>query len=322
MFDARQRIIVLMIAFMLDIILGDPHGLWHPVCGIGRLISYLDKRSKKRTFWSGVWLSVIVIVVSVSIPVAILIGAYMLHPVVGVIVEGIMCYQLLAMHSLYYESRKVYKKLIRGDLEGARQAVSMIVGRDTDSLDDIGITKAAVETVAENTSDGVIAPMLFMFLFGAAGGFFYKSINTMDSMIGYKNDKYKQLGCAAARLDDFVNFIPARISALVMIFASKLCRFDAKNAWKIYKRDHSKHDSPNSAHTESVCAGALRVQLAGDAYYFGKKKEKPTIGDDLRRVEYKDIMRANDLMFVTSFIIFMVGMLIWLFVFFCQVGYF
>lgn len=318
MFDIRQRMIVLMLAFLLDTILGDPHGIWHPVCGIGRLISYLDKRSKKRTFWSGVLLSVIVIVVSVAIPLGILIVAYMAHPIAGMVVESIMCYQLLAMHSLYYESRKVYKKLIRGDLEGARQAVSMIVGRDTDSLDDIGITKAAVETVAENTSDGVIAPMIFMFVFGAIGGFFYKAINTMDSMIGYKNDKYHKLGTAAARLDDFVNFIPARISAFVMIAASKLCRYDARNARKIYKRDRKNHDSPNSAHTEAVCAGALRVQLAGDAYYFGKKKEKPTIGDALRPVEYEDIMHANKLMVVASFMIFVIGMLLLLLLWFVR----
>lgn len=310
MFDVRLRMIVLLLAWVLDIVFGDPHGLWHPVCGIGRLISYLDQRSKKRTFWSGVRLAMLVIATSVAIPLGILILAYSLHVALGVMVESIMCYQLLAMHSLYYESKKVYKKLFKGDLEGARQAVSMIVGRDTDSLDDIGITKAAVETVAENTSDGVVAPMLFMFLFGAVGGFFYKSINTMDSMIGYKNDKYRHLGTAAARLDDVVNYIPARVSAMFMIAASWFCRYDAKNAWKIYKRDRKNHDSPNSAHTEAVCAGALRVQLAGDAYYFGKKKEKPTIGDDLRPVEYKDIMRANNLMVVTSLLIFVIGMLL------------
>lgn len=304
MFAIQYRMIVLAIAWALDILLGDPHGIWHPVIGIGRLISYLDKRSKRRTFWSGVWLAFTVIVVSVGIPLGIVIVAYMAHPVVGVIVEGIMCYQLLAMRSLFDESMKVYYELRAGKVEEARHAVSMIVGRDTDALDEAGIAKAAVETVAENTSDGVVAPFMFMVLFGAAGGFFYKSINTMDSMIGYKNDKYRHLGTAAARLDDIVNFIPARVSAFLMVIASALCGHDAKNAWKIYKRDHSKHDSPNSAHTESVCAGALRVQLAGDAYYFGKKKEKSTIGDDLRPIEYNDIRRANMLMVVTSFLLF------------------
>lgn len=316
MFDIQYRMAVLFIAFVLDVMLGDPHFLWHPVCAIGRLISYLDKHSKKRTFMSGVILASIVIILSVAIPFGILFFAYKLHRIAGIIIEGIMCYQLLALHSLYVESKKVYKKLFRCDIEGAREAVSMIVGRDTDSLDDIGITKAAVETVAENTSDGVIAPLIFMLLFGAVGGFFYKAINTMDSMIGYKNDRYKHLGTAAAKLDDFVNYIPARISAIFMIFASAICRYDAKNAWKIYKRDHSKHDSPNSAHTESVCAGALRIQLAGDAYYFGKKKEKPTIGDALRPVEYEDIMRANWLMVGTSILVYAVGMTILFLIYF------
>lgn len=307
MFDIGQRILVLCIAVVLDIFLGDPHGLWHPVIGIGHLISYLDKASKRRTFLSGVFLAVIVLVVSVSVPLVILIPAYMAHPIVGIVVESFFCYQLLAMRSLYDESMKVYYALAKKDVAGARHAVSMIVGRDTEALDDVGITKAAVETVAENTSDGVIAPLLFMFLFGSVGGFFYKAINTMDSMIGYKNDRYRQLGTAAAKLDDVVNFIPARVSAWMMLLASAILRMDVKNAWKIYRRDRSKHDSPNSAHTEAVCAGALRVALAGDAYYFGKKKEKPTIGDALRPVEYEDIKRANYLMIAASILVFLIG---------------
>ncbi len=307
MFDIGQRIIVLCIAVVLDVFLGDPHGLWHPVVGIGHLISYLDKASKRRTFLSGVFLAVIVLGVSVSVPLVILIVAYMAHPIAGIVVESFFCYQLLAMRSLYDESMKVYHALAKKDVEGARHAVSMIVGRDTEVLDDVGITKAAVETVAENTSDGVIAPLLFMFLFGAVGGFFYKAINTMDSMIGYKNDRYRQLGTAAARLDDVANFIPARVSAWMMLLAGAILRLDVKNAWKIYRRDHSKHDSPNSAHTEAVCAGALRVALAGDAYYFGKKKEKPTIGDALRPVEYEDIKRANYLMIAASMLTFFIG---------------
>lgn len=307
MFDIGQRIIVLCIAVVLDVFLGDPHAMWHPVVGIGHLISYLDKASKRRNFLSGVFLAVIVLGVSVSVPLVILIVAYMAHPIAGIVVESFFCYQLLAMRSLYDESMRVYHALVKKDVEGARHAVSMIVGRDTEALDDVGITKAAVETVAENTSDGVIAPLLFMFLFGAVGGFFYKAINTMDSMIGYKNERYRQLGTAAARLDDVANFIPARVSAWMMLLAGAILRLDVKNAWKIYRRDHSKHDSPNSAHTEAVCAGALRVALAGDAYYFGKKKEKPTIGDALRPVEYEDIKRANYLMIAASMLTFFIG---------------
>jgi len=307
MFDVRQRLIVLAVAALLDIIIGDPHWLWHPVMGIGRVIAYMERLIKKRTAFAGVILAFCVIVVSVGVPALLLFGAYQIHPIVATVLECIMAYQLLAMHSLYSESMKVHKALKNKDVEGARYAVSMIVGRDTAALDEAGIAKAAVETVAENTSDGVVAPLIHIFLFGALGGFFYKAVNTMDSMIGYKNDKYRYLGTAAAKLDDVVNFIPARISALAMILASFILRMDTKNAWKIYRRDHANHDSPNSAQTESVCAGALDLQLAGPAYYFGKRKEKPTIGDLIREIEYEDIKRANWLMIFTSAIVFLVG---------------
>ena len=186
------------------------------------------------------------------------------------------------------------------DVEKARQAVSMIVGRDTKPLDEKGIVKAAVETVAENTSDGVTAPMFYTMLGGAAAGFFYKAANTMDSMIGYKNDKYINFGRFAARLDDVLNFIPSRLTALLMIVSAGMLRFDMKNAWKIWRRDRRNHASPNSAQTEAVCAGALDVRLAGDAYYFGELHKKPFIGDDIRQIENEDIRRANRLMYCTS----------------------
>jgi len=202
------------------------------------------------------------------------------------------------------ESMRVYKCLKQEDLEAARQAVSMIVGRDTATLDEVGVAKAAIETVAENTSDGVIAPMLYTALGGPVLGFLYKAVNTMDSMIGYKNDKYLYFGRAAAKLDDIVNFIPARISAYLMIFSAFMSGkcFDGRNAFKIYKRDNRKHASPNSAQTEAVCAGALRIQLAGDASYFGKIVKKPYIGDAYRKVESEDIKRANRLMYLTAWL--------------------
>jgi adenosylcobinamide-phosphate synthase len=199
---------------------------------------------------------------------------------------------------------KVYYSLKNQTLEEARYAVSMIVGRDTQCLDEIGVSKAAIETVAENTSDGVVAPMLYTALGGPILGFLYKAVNTMDSMIGYKNDKYLYFGRAAAKLDDIVNFLPSRISAYIMIAASYFAgkSFSCKGAYTIYKRDNRKHASPNSAQTESVCAGALGIQLAGDASYFGKIVHKPFIGDSLRKVEYEDIRRANKLMYMTAFI--------------------
>ena len=228
-----------------------------------------------------------------------------------------MCYQLLATKSLKTETMKVYDALKEGDLKKARYAVSMVVGRDTDVLDEIGVTKAAVETVAENTSDGIIAPLLFMMIGGPVLGYFYKAVNTMDSMVGYKNDKYLYFGRAAAKFDDVVNYIPARLSAILMIGAAGCCGMDAANGWRIYKRDRYNHSSPNSAHTEAVTAGALHIQLAGNAFYFGKLYEKPTLGDPDRPVEYEDIARANRLLYGTAILALLVfglgkGVVLWL----------
>lgn len=195
-------------------------------------------------------------------------------------------------------------------MEKARTAVSMIVGRDTAVLSEEGIIKAAVETVAENTSDGSIAPLCFLLLGGPVAGFAYKAVNTMDSMLGYKNEKYMYFGRAAARLDDVANFIPSRLAAWAMIAASRLCGLDAAGAYRIWKRDRFCHASPNSAQTESVCAGALGVALAGDAVYFGKTVKKSFIGDARRRVEAEDIVRANRLLYVSAGIIWLAGLLL------------
>ncbi len=195
---------------------------------------------------------------------------------------------------------KVHRCIARDDTEGARKAVSMIVGRDTKPLDREGIIRAAVETTAENTSDGVTAPLFYMAFGGAVAGFIYKAVNTMDSMIGYKNEKYGEIGRAAAKIDDLLNYLPSRLTALIMIAVCPLTGLDGKNAWRIWKRDRRKHASPNSAQTESVCAGALHVRLAGDAYYFGKLCKKPYIGDNDREIENDDIPRTNRLMYGAS----------------------
>ena len=195
------------------------------------------------------------------------------------------------------ESMKVHCALHQHDIEGARKAVSMIVGRDTQRLDAAGIAKAAVETVAENASDGVIAPMIFIAIGGVPLGFFYKAVNTMDSMVGYKNEKYLYFGRAAAKLDDVMNYVPSRISGLLMVASAALTGGDAKRAWHIFCRDRYNHASPNSAQTEAACAGALGLQLAGDAWYFGERYHKPTIGDAVREIEDADIIRANCLMY-------------------------
>lgn len=257
-------------------------------------------KNKRGERIGGVILVVIVVSVSTVVPFGILYVAYHVQFWLGIMIESFMCYQILAARSLQKESDLVYLALRDEGIEVARKAVSMIVGRDTESLDEEGVIKAAVETVAENTSDGVIAPLCYMILGGAVLGFTYKSINTMDSMVGYKNEKYQYFGTAAAKLDDVVNYIPARISALLMIIAAFLTGMNGKNAWKIFWRDRYNHKSPNSAQTESVMAGALDIQLAGDAWYFGKLHKKPTIGDSIRVIEIEDIRRSHKLMFGTE----------------------
>ncbi|GAA4295541.1 adenosylcobinamide-phosphate synthase CbiB [Anaerocolumna aminovalerica] len=300
------------IGFIMDLLLGDPYWLPHPIRLIGKLIAELDKkllgdisereRNYKKEFMKGICLTVLVLVITVAVTAIILCSAYKAAPLLGLAVESIMSYQMLATKCLKVESMKVYVKLKEGNLQGAREAVSMIVGRDTRVLDESGVAKAAIETVAENTSDGIIAPMLCLAIGGPVLGFFYKAVNTMDSMVGYKNDRYLYFGRAAAKLDDVLNFLPARISAVLMIvscsFAGK--EYNRKHAWKIYKRDRRNHASPNSAHTEAVCAGALGIRLAGDNSYFGKVVKKPYIGDDLRAVEFEDIVRVNRLLYITA----------------------
>ena len=293
-------IIPLAAGFLLDLLIGDPYSLPHPIRLIGRLISALEKFVRAHfadLTAGGIFLAAATLLLSTGVPCVILYLCYSVNVWLGAAAESVMCFYMLAARSLYSESMKVYNA---PDTEAARKAVSMIVGRDTQMLDRDGIIRAAVETVAENTSDGVTAPIVYMSLFGAAGGFFYKAANTMDSMIGYRNEKYEKLGKFAARLDDVLNYLPSRITALVMIVSAFLLGYDGKNAWRIWRRDRRKHASPNSAQTESVCAGALGVRLAGDAYYFGKLHKKPYIGDDERPIVNEDIRRANRLMYLTS----------------------
>lgn len=294
---------------VLDLLLGDPRWLYHPVRIIGKGISFFERilrkifpSGRKGERIAGVLLVILIVGCSVLVPAVILWLAYGYRFWLGFVLETFFCYQLLAAKSLQAESKKVYDALKTGDLEKGRYAVSMIVGRDTQNLSIEGVTKAAVETVAENTSDGIIAPLFYMMIGGAVLGFAYKAVNTMDSMVGYKNDRYQYFGTAAARLDDVLNYLPARISAWMMIGAAVLLRMDGKNALKIYRRDHAKHASPNSAHTEAVMAGALQVQLAGDAWYFGKLHKKPFIGDDIRMISIEDICRSHRLMYATEFL--------------------
>lgn len=296
-----------LLGFIADLIIGDPRWMYHPVCIIGNGISAGEKllrrifpETKAGERAAGCILAVAVVVLSAAVPAVILLILYHVSWIAGFIVETFFCYQLLATKSLKQESKKVYTELKEGTLESARKAVSMIVGRDTAALDEKGVTKAAVETVAENASDGVIAPLFYMMIGGAVWGFAYKAINTMDSMLGYKNEKYQYFGTVAARMDDVANFIPARISGLLMILASFLCGMNGRNAAAVYRRDRKKHASPNSAQTEAVMAGALDIQLAGDAWYFGILHKKPFIGDSNRPVEPEDIPRSHRMLYATA----------------------
>lgn len=294
--------LALILGAGLDALLGDPPGWPHLVIFFGRVISFWEKRlypmADKRL--AGTILVVLTILVCTLVPGAVLFLAWKISPWLYLPLAGILCWQCIAPRSLRDESDLVRVPLEAGDLPKAREMVARIVGRDTDSLDLPGVARAAVETVAENTSDGVIAPLIYMAIGGPVLGCLYKSINTMDSMIGYKNDKYMDFGRRAALLDDAVNYLPARLAALLLIAGAYLCGMDGKNAWRIWKRDRRNHASPNSAQTESVVAGALGLRLAGDAVYFGQLHKKPYIGDDVRPIEPEDIRRAHKLMFAAT----------------------
>ena len=304
--------IAIAIGFGLDALLGDPHGWPHLVVGYGKLISLLEKLCYdwKNKRLAGAVLVLCVLLFSAGSAGLVLYLCALIHPVVYVIAGGILCWQCLAARSLKVESERVYTALKEGGLQSGRDAVAMIVGRDVNVLDGDGVVRAAVETVAENTSDGEIAPLLYMAIFGPAGGCVYKAINTMDSMIGYRNERYERFGTVAAKLDDVANFIPARLAALVMMVASAAVGLDVSGGYRIWKRDRYKHASPNSAQTESVMAGALGVRLAGDAVYGGVVHKKEYIGDDLRPIEPEDIHRSQDLMTVTSVLAFAAAVIV------------
>lgn len=303
----RLHIAAMAAGLILDFCLGDPRWIPHPVRGMGWLISRLESLLRKAVpktpqgeRLGGIFLVAGVLAVTAISSYGILWAAGAIHPLAGFLAESILCYQMLAAKGLKTESGKVWHALKNQDVEAARTAVSMIVGRDTKALGEDGIIRAAVETVAENTSDGVVAPLFYMALGGASWGLLYKAVNTMDSMVGYKNETYLHFGRTAARLDDILNFIPARLSALFMTAAAFLLGMNGRQAVKIWLRDRHNHKSPNSAQTEAVCAGALDVQLGGNAHYFGILHEKPTIGDDSRPIEAEDIRRANRLLYMTA----------------------
>ena len=312
-------VVAIVTGFILDLIFGDPHSLPHPICLIGNFISFLERNLRKifgfsnngLLFGGGV-LVLVVISTCFALPYALLYLAGMVNPWLAFALETLMFYQIFATKCLRDESMKVYYALQKGDLDEARLMLSWIVGRDTKNLSEAEVTKGAVETIAENTADGIVAPMFYMFLGGAPLAFLYKGINTMDSMVGYKNEKYLYFGRCAAKLDDVANFIPARITGLLMIGAAYFLNLDVQGAWKTFWRDRYNHLSPNSAMTESVAAGALNIQLGGGHFYFGKWVHKDTIGDDIRPVKAEDIVTTNNLLYMTAVLSLILFTLIYL----------
>ena len=303
----RRRVAAIAAGFVLDLLLGDPRSIPHPIVAIGHLISWLERllrrifpKTEAGEMIAGGVLWLLTAFVSFAVPAVLLRLCRRASPWLGLAAESIMCWQILAARSLERESMNVCRALKTGTIEEARYAVSRIVGRDTQELDAAAVTRAAVETVAENTSDGVIAPLFYLAIGGAPLGFFYKAVNTMDSMLDYVEPPYKNIGCIPARLDDVFNFIPARLSAVLMLAAGWLLRLDVKNGWRIFRRDRYNHASPNSAQTESVCAGLLGLRLAGDASYHGVLHKKKYIGDALREITPEDIGLACKLMYATE----------------------
>lgn len=296
--------LVVIAGFLADCLIGDPESWWHPVQGIGWMTEKLEKSLRGRLkktpageMAAGGLMAGVVLLITGGTAGGILAIAGEIHPGLKLAGMCVISWQVLAAKSLKTESMKVYNALEAGDVEKARAAVSRIVGRDTKPLSEEGIIRAAVETVAENTSDGVIAPLFYLLLLGPVGALIYKAINTMDSMVGYRNEKYLYFGRIPARLDDLANLIPARLTAFLLIGAAWILPgFDGNGAFKIWRRDRYCHKSPNSAHGEAACAGALGVKLAGPAWYFGVLTPKPEIGDEKRGVEREDIVRANRLM--------------------------
>ncbi|MDU5105606.1 cobalamin biosynthesis protein [Clostridium sp.] len=304
----------LTIGFLLDLIIGDPQNPFHPIRFIGSLCSSLEKIFRKilnnylKIAGLLTWIFSVVIVYIISS--AILKLSFNINYILGIVISGIMIYFTISAKALKVEGLKVIKFLLKDDLEGARKQLSYIVGRDTNSLDKEGILRAVVETIAENMSDGVVAPLFYAGLFGAPFAFVYKAVNTMDSIFGYKNDKYKDFGYFPAKLDDIFNYIPARITGYLIIIAAFILKLDYKNSYKIYSRDKYNHSSPNSAHPEAAVAGALGLKLGGANYYFGKLVEKPTIGDNIKNIDISDVYKTNNILYLVTILSYLVAVVL------------
>ena len=313
--------IAILIGFLLDLLVGDPVFSFHPVRLIGCLITFLENKLRRKNdstsgdLRRGTMTATLVVVISGIVPFLLIFLFRAINRPLLIAVEALMCWSILSAKDLTVESGRVYNALTRRNLPEARNSLSMIVGRDTDCLDEEDIIRAAVETIAENTNDGEIAPLFYLMLGGVVFGYIYKAVNTLDSMIAYRNEKYYYFGRAAALADDIMNYIPARLSAWLLMLSAGVQGFDRENARRIYRRDARLHDSPNSAQTEYVCAGALGIRLAGFISYEGILTHKPELGDALKAPEKEDITRANKLMLTASWMMLVFIIVIRLIVF-------
>ena len=294
--------IKIWIAYVLDLIFGDPQNVVHPVQVIGKIISAGEKvlLRKKYKFLAGAVLNIFT--VSITYTLMYLISKSVKISVFFMIIEIYLMYTIFSINSLAREGNRVYRILKEGDIEKARKDLSYLVSRDTETMDEKMIIRSTMETISENTVDGIVAPMFYMFLGGMPLAMAYKAINTLDSMVGYKNEKYMDFGKFSAKVDDVANFIPARITGILIVLASMILGYDYKNSLKIFIRDRKNHSSPNSAHSEASVAGALGVQFGGKVSYFGKEIDKPTIGDKTKEFELEDIRKNIRIMYVTSFL--------------------
>lgn len=304
---SKLIILVMVIAYLLDLIIGDPYSFPHPVRFIGNLIRFTEGKIRKilkskNQLKIGGFLLWTITVGFTALVTGLILNLLCINNIFYVIIASIILYTTLSTKCLADEAKKIYEVLKTGDIEKSRKQLSYIVGRDTTSLSENEIIRATVETVAENTVDGIISPMMYGFIGGPVLAMAYKAINTLDSMVGYKNEKYGDVGFASAKIDDIANFIPARITPFFMMIASFILGFNSKKSIKIAMRDRKNHKSPNCAYAEGAVAGALEVQLGGTNMYFGEKVYKPTIGDKDRELEAEDILRTNKIMYLTSFI--------------------
>jgi len=294
--------IKIWIAYVLDLIFGDPQNVVHPVQVIGKIISAGEKvlLRKKYKFLAGAVLNIFT--VSMTYTSMYLISKSVKISVFFILIEIYLMYTIFSINSLAREGNRVYRILKEGDIEKARKDLSYLVSRDTETMDEKMIIRSTMETISENTVDGIVAPMFYMFLGEMPLAMAYKAINTLDSMVGYKNEKYMDFGKFSAKVDDAANFIPARITGILIVLASMILGYDYKNSLKIFIRDRKNHSSPNSAHSEASVAGALGVQFGGKVSYFGKEIDKPTIGDKTKEFELEDIRKNIRIMYVTSFL--------------------